>query len=317
MRALPIAGLVAALAVACAPSRPDDAGGGARADAGGRPLFPDGSPPPPRADAGVCEEVVDLVFVLDTSSSMGFVLSELEAQIGSVVSAANGLAPDAHFGLVVFQDDVWIDATGPLSGGVVHTSASALQSAFYYYRDTFTRWDRNPGDGPGGPTRQNPICEENALDALHLAADRFPWRDNATRVIILATDDTFLERPDNYGDRDGDGATNRTDFPREGDYPAAHTLAETLARLRAERIRVFSFTRLAEPGIFDRCGTPRRFSWSAIRWGWSAPYQGQAPIPEQTDATNFDIDRVQDGSLNLAQTINEVVLESYCVPPVQ
>ena len=32
-------------------------------------------------------------------------------------------------------------------------------------------------------------------------------RESATRVIIVATDDTFLVTPDNYGDRDADGLT--------------------------------------------------------------------------------------------------------------
>src|SRR5262249_38319520 len=151
------------------------------------------------------------------------------------------------------------------SGGVVHTTASSLQTAFRYYRDNFTAHNRNPADGIGGLTDQNPLCEENSLDALY-AASTFPWRDNATRVVILATDDTFLERPDNYGDRDGDGLTNKMDYPREGNYPAARTMSETVAALRGTRTRVFSFSRIHEPGIFDldRCGTPRRFPWSGI-----------------------------------------------------
>ncbi len=274
-------------------------------------------PPGPAGDAGACEDAVDVVFVLDTSSSMGFVLSQLEDQIDSVVAAATELAPDPHFGLVVFQDNAWMDDTGPLAGGVVHTDGAALQSAFFHYRDVYTRKDRNPGDGPTGPERQNPVCEENALDALYMAADQFPWRDSATRVIILATDDTFLERPDNYGDRDADGDTTSTDFPSEGDYPAQYTLAETLTRLRDQRVRVFTFTRLVEPGLFDgRCGTGRRHPWESIRWGWTLPYFGEAPIPEQTDASNFDIDLVRTGMLSLSETINQVVLESHCVPPV-
>lgn len=299
---------------ACGPtgSADDDAVDAVDAAAG----WIDAPPWSPSADAGTCEDVIDLVFVLDTSSSMGFVLTQLEDQIASVVTEANALAPDAHFGLVVFQDNAHLDATGPLSGGAVHTEAATLEAAFGHYRDVYTNNDRNPGDGESGPTLQNPICEENSLDALHLAADSFPWRDNATRVIIVATDDTFLERPDNYGDRDGDGDTTSTDFPREGDYPAQYTLSETLDRLRAERIRVFSFTRLTEPNLFERCGTPRRLPWEAIRWGWSLPYQNTAPIPEQTDAANFDIDEVRDGTLSLSDTINQVVLDSYCIPPV-
>lgn len=299
---------VTAAAVACGPSAGLDTG----SDGGGT-----GEPAAdarPRSDAPPCEDVVDVVFVLDTSSSMGFVLSQLENQIAGVVDATNQLAADAHFGLAVFQDNHALDTTGDM--GVVHTGASTLQAAFSHYQSVYTNNNRNPGDGPSGPTTQNPICEENALDALYAAAVDFPWRDNATRVIILATDDTFLEAPDNYGDRDGDGLTDKTDYPREGDYPALRTVGETVTALQNQRTRVFSFTRLTPPNILERCGTGPRLAWGDITDGWSTPYGGNAPIPEQTDARNFDLARIQSGQLSLADTINEVVLDSYCVPPV-
>jgi len=272
---------------------------------------------PGNDEAAECEDVVDVVLVLDTSSSMGFILSKLEGEIASVVEASNALAADSHFGLIAFQDNYAIDDSGAL--GVVHSDASSLQAAFARYRAQFTENNRNPGDGEGGPTTQNPLCEENSLDALYAAAQDYPWRENATRVVIVVTDDTFLERPDNYGDRDGDGDTTSIDFPREGNYPAMRTVSETTTALIDARIRVFSFTRLAEPGFFDpgRCGTPRRRPWSDIRAGWSAPYDGAAPIPEQTGGANFDVDEVRDGFLSLAATINQVVVDSYCAPPVE
>jgi hypothetical protein len=266
------------------------------------------------SDAEACEEVIDVVFVLDTSSSMDFVLTKLETQIGQVVTASNMVAADAHFGLIVFQDNHFLDNTGPLDAGVVHTSASSLQTRFKYYKDTYTANNRNPGDGVSGPTTQNPICEENSLDALYAAASTFPWRDNATRVVILATDDTFLERPDNYGDRDGDGLTNKTDFPKEGNYPAARTMTETVKALQDAKVRVFSFSRLTPPGFLERCGTPRRFPWEDITDGWTTPYKNMPPIPDQTDGANYDLDKVKTGSLSLADTINEVVLDSHCNP---
>jgi hypothetical protein len=265
-------------------------------------------------DAGECKEVVDVVFVLDTSSSMDFVLSKLETQIGEVVTATNLLAADAHFGLIAFQDNHFIDNTGPLGGGVIHTGAMTLQAAFRNYRDNYTAYNRNPGDGITGPDTQNPICEENSLDALHAAAAQFPWRQNATRVVILATDDTFLEATDNYGDRDGDGLTNKTDFPREGNYPAAQTVAGTVMALQTAKVRVFSFSRISQPSFLERCGTGRRLPWTDITDGWTTPYKTQPPIPMQTDGGNFDLDQVKSGSLSLAATINNVVLDSYCNP---
>ncbi len=265
-------------------------------------------------DGETCEDLVDVVFVLDTSSSMDFVLTKLEQQISQVVSATNMLAADSHFGLIVFQDNHFIDNTGQLDSGVVHTNATSLQSAFAKYRSVYTNNNRNPGDGSGGPIDQNPICEENSLDALYATAQTFPWRDNATRVVILATDDTFIERPDNYGDRDGDGDTTSTDFPREGNYPALRTMAETVTALQTAKVRVFSFSRSVVPSFLSRCGTPRRYAWEDISDGWSTPYKGQEPIPNRTDGRNFDLDKVKDGTLSLAETINNVVLDSHCNP---
>jgi hypothetical protein len=270
----------------------------------------------PTPDAGECREVIDVVFVLDTSSSMDFVLTKLQQQIADVVTASNMVAADSHFGLIAFQDNFALDKTGALSMGAIHTSAATLQTAFANYKNVYTANNRNPGDGPTGPTTQNPICEENSLDSLYAAATMFPWRDNATRVVILATDDTFLEATDNYGDRDGDGLTNKTDYPREGNYPAMRTMADTVAALRTAKIRVFSFSRINQPGILDRCGTGRRYPWADITDGWTTPYKGAAPIPMQTDGANYDLDQVKSGSLNLATTINQLVVDSHCNPPI-
>ncbi len=266
----------------------------------------------PTPDAGECKEVIDVVFVLDTSSTMDFVLTKLEEQIADVVTASNMVAADSHFGLIAFQDNFAIDMTG--SQQAVHTTAASLQTAFRNYKNVYTANNRNPGDGPSGPTTQNPICEENSLDSLHAATAMFPWRANATRIVILATDDTFLEATDNYGDRDGDGLTNKTDYPREGHYPAARTMTDTVAALRAAKVRVFSFSRVTQPSFLERCGTGRRYPWADITDGWTTAYKGMPPIPMQTDGGNYDLDQVKTGALNLATTINEVVLDSHCNP---
>lgn len=250
---------------------------------------------------------------------MSFVLDDLGNDIDGVVSAANTLATDAHFGLVAFVDNEVLDTTGPLESGKVHLAGDTLKQAFSYYETNFTEPNRNPGDGLSGPTTQNPICEENAVDGLFAAASAFPWRPNATRVIIVATDDTFLDTPDNYGDKDHDGDWNDSSYPKEGNYPAKNSLSSTVDLLKQQQIRVFSFTRLTPPGDFDfnRCGTGRRLSWDKVSAGWSAPYNGAAPIPEATQGKNFDIEQVRSGALSLSETIKTVVVDSYCNPPIQ
>jgi hypothetical protein len=310
---------LAALLLLCCSSGGRDGFG---AEPGTEP--PGGPPPGAFGDAGtppsggVCTEDIDVVLVLDVSSSMGFVLDKLDAEIDKVVNASNALKDGAHFGLVLFVDNVALVTTGDLEGGKVHSKATTLRAAFTSAKATYTTPNRNPGDGPTGPTTQNPICEEDSLDALNDAATLFPWRANAARVAILVSDDTFLEKGDNYGDRDGDGLTNKTDFPREGNYPARFTFDETVAALAAQKVRVFSFTRITPPGFLDldKCGTGRRHGAAdAITFGWSKPYKGKDPIPTKTGGKNFDLDQVKKGQLSLADTINEVVLESHCGGP--
>jgi hypothetical protein len=296
------AAAVCLLLVACGPAARNGGDDDATSDANTSP----------QPDAGECKEVIDVVFVLDTSSSMDFVLTKLQQQIADVVTASNMVAADSHYGLIAFQDNYKLDDTGSM--GVIHTTAATLQTAFNNYKTVYTANNRNPGDGPTGPTTQNPICEENSLDSLYAAAATFPWRDNATRIVIVATDDTFLEATDNYGDRDGDGLTNKTDYPREGNYPAGHTMSDTVAALQNAKARVFSFSRITQPSFLDRCGTGRRLPWASITDGWTTPYKTKAPIPMQTDGGNYDLDKVKAGTLNLATTINEVVLDSHCNP---
>ena len=310
--------LCAALLLACSSGSREGFGSEPEGESSGGPppsSFSDGGT---TTEAGVCTEDIDVVLVLDVSSSMGFVLDSLDAEIEKVVTASNALKAGAHFGLVLFVDNVALVTTGDLEGGKVHTKSSSLRAAFTSAKSTYTTPNRNPGDGPSGPTTQNPICEEDSLDALNDAASLFPWRANAAHVAILVTDDTFLEKGDNYGDRDGDGLTNKTDFPREGHYPARFTVDETVSALTAKKVRVFSFTKLKAPGFLDldKCGTGRRITAAdAVTHGWSKPYKSKPAIPNATGGKNFDLDLVKSKQLSLADTINEVVLETHCGGP--
>jgi hypothetical protein len=236
------------------------------------------------------------------------VLEKLGAEMESVVTAANAIAPDAHFGLIPFQDKYVLDATGSLSEGKVHTEAKTLQAAFKNYLDNYTAFNRNPGD-PWSLLPRNSICEENALDSLYAAAVEFPWRPNATRVVIAVTDDTFLERPDDYGKK---AAGDILPFP-DYDAKAKWTVAETVAQLQEKRARVFSFSRL-KAGDFGGCSTGRRLGQDDVSDGWSTPYGTHDPIPVTTGGKNFDLKQVKDGMLSLSATINEVVVDSYCNP---
>ena len=300
-----------------APDAPDDGGVATIGSSSGSPdpnqsIHGDGG-----ADTGprACTEDIDVVLVIDTSSSMDFVLDALNDEFANVVQASNALKSGAHFGAVFFQDNVLLDTSGDESGGKVHLGSSSLQSAFETMKTVYTAHNRNPADGPNGPVDQNPLCEENSLDAVNVAATQFPWRSNAAHIVVVVTDDTFLERPDNYGDGNHDGDTTDS-FPfQEGNYPAASTLAETVAALKAQNAEVFSFTRVTPLGGLSLagCGTPRRFSQDdAVKYGWTLPYQGAAPLPDQTGGKNFDLDDVKDGKTHLGAAINDIVLGVHC-----
>lgn len=316
--------LCLALCLGCSGTARDGRGGAAPAPAndGGMPqdMATDDGPMSGGGDSGdpgACTDVVDVVLVLDVSSTMNFVLDTLRDQVASVVEAATALSPDPHFGFIGFTDNHRIDTSGPLEGGMVHTEAATLEAAFANFQEVYTKYDRCPGDGPSGLTRQNPLCEENSLDAIHAAVNEFPWRENAARVIIVATDETFLEAPDNYGDANGNGSFNDFGLAREGDYPAAHTVEATVAALKANRTRVFSFSRRSDHSEWDRsCGTRRRLEWTQVSDGWSTDYNGHPPIPAATDGADFDIDAVRSGQVSMVDTINEVIVDSYCNPPV-
>jgi hypothetical protein len=133
---------------------------------------------------------------------------------------------------------------------------------------------------------------ENTLDGLHAAADQFEWRDAelALRVVIHATDDTFREHPASFS----------------SGIPAAHTYAETVARLQQEQIRVGTFAaHLGGPS-----GTEN------VEAGFFADYASQSPIPAATSGGVFDIDAVFDSTISLTEAINTFVLEELCTPYV-
>jgi hypothetical protein len=272
---------------------------------------------PPAADNSSCTQDIDVVLVLDVSSSMGYLLDKLGNEISGIVDAANKLKPGAHFGMIGFADNGAFATNGSDANGIIHTKAATLKSAFSDFKNTYTDYNRNPADGPNGLTDQNPLCEEDSLDSIYMAAHDYPWRPGAARVIIVTTDDTFLEAPDNYGDRDGDGKEDKTDYPREGNYPAVHTVKDTVQAVKDANARVFSITRLTAPGPFSiggKCGTGRRHSSDdSVAYGWSQPYDNnQTPIPVQTDGKNFDLDQIATGKIDLAATINGVVLQTHC-----
>jgi hypothetical protein len=235
---------------------------------------------PDTAGPNACEQDIDVVFVMDVSTTMGPFLDTLADQMLVVdqAIAALELPSPPHYGLVVFVDDFAL-----LGQGQAYADAAALQADFQMWSAFTSSNSQVSGNGSNG------TWPENSLDALHIAASAFAWRpaDSTLRIDIHTTDDTFSEAPAVV-----DGITVQHDYP------------QTVQALQDQQIRVFSFT--ADIGGSCNCDD--------VSMGWSTPYQGQTPIPEATDGARFDIDEVLAGTLDLSEAINTSIEGAVCDP---
>ena len=225
---------------------------------------------------------LDVVFVLDVSTSMTPILDALYAGIADVWTYAASLTPYARFGLVVFVDDVLVT-----NSGAPYADVAALQREFADWR-SFCSTNSEPGGGGGF----NDDCPENTIDALWDAADVYLWRPEATRVIVFATDDTFVESPGTLGSYD---------------LPVHHRYADLVTHLQALEIRVAAFaardsSNCAIPPVHD------------AQPGFYTPWGGTDPLPVATGARVFDIMGVRSGAIRMSEAINDVILEEYCTP---
>ena len=136
----------------------------------------------------------------------------------------------------------------------------------------------------------NTTYPENSLDALWHAAESFQWRDPETtlRLVIHATDDTFLEAP---AVLDG--------------IEVEHTYEETVGALQAEEVRVAAFAATIGGPLFDPYD---------VDAGWFSPWNGLTAIPESTGGVVFHIDGILDGTQSLGDRDRGTVEEVECTP---
>jgi hypothetical protein len=289
MRALSLSLLLALslTASACtARGHADDAGctGACTGDDTGLLTSPDAQfPDVGDRDATGCFDPIDLVFVLDVSTSMTEEFARLRDGIASIFDAANALTTNHTFGLVVFVDDVLV-----VNGCSSFDSAASLQAEFDHWR-SFCSTNGEPGGSPGS----NSDCPENSLDALYAAATECTWRDGATHIVIHVTDDTFLQRPQNFGGFGG--------------IPAEHTYQEALDALVAHQIHVGAFYQ----EVPMECGAGTSANTAQ---GFSVSYMGAQPIPSETMGDTWDIAAVRAGTVDMADSINQLVQAVHCAP---
>lgn len=263
-----------------------DGGGldGGLSDGGGT-VPPDGGPPSDRMIGPSCGAPLDVVFVMDVSTSMADEAMRLRTGVESVWNAAHALTSDARFGLVVFVDDAL--AVGGCSS---FADLGTLQSELDRWRD-FCATNRSPTS-----ETTNTDCPENSLDAIHLAASTCPWREGATRVLIHVTDDTFVERP----------TTLSGDPFFGGGVAVQRTYAEVRDALIAGEIRVGAF---AAPGAGEACGAG---STPNVGQGFHEAYLGMPSLPESTGGRVWNIREVRAGTLDMATAIRELIEDEYC-----
>jgi hypothetical protein len=235
-------------------------------------------PPDWGSGLGECIQDIDIVFVMDVSTTMGPFFDKLELEIGGVQAAIDlyDLPSPAHYGLVVFVDDYTV-----VNGGMPYTDVNQLAADFAFWNN-FTASNQQTMGG-----NSNFTWTENSIDALYAAADEFQWRPKGTtlRMIVHTTDDTFW---------DGPTVGNNVNIQ--------HGYAETVALLQSNEIWTFAFA--------DMLGGPS--GNLDVSMGWFTPYMGMAPIPEQTGGTATYIVDVLNGQVSIADTISTSIMDSYC-----
>ncbi|HEY0136829.1 MAG TPA: vWA domain-containing protein, partial [Nannocystis sp.] len=134
----------------------------------------------------VRQSQLDVVFVLDVSTTMTFMLDRIEKQIAQVDLETRAQGLDTRYGLVVFVDDIKLG-----NAGKPYADLAALQAELATWR-AFTAGNRQINSPD-----LNLDWPENTLDAVHAAATEFAWRpaDTTLRMIVHATDDDFGEAP--------------------------------------------------------------------------------------------------------------------------
>lgn len=227
-----------------------------------------------------CKLQIDIVFVMDVSTSMIGLLQKLEDEILTVDAKLKSLdvLPDINYGLVVFVDDTQI-----INMGAPYADVQTLKQDFNKW------WNFTQSNSQVNGGGSNGDWPENTIDALFTAAGAFQWRpmEQTLRMVIHCTDDTFGEK----------GAV-------QSGIPIQRTYDETVKALQDREVRVFVFA------DNDKTGGPGENE--DVSMGFFTPYKGKTPIPDATDGGAFNINLVLADQLSLNAAINDSVEASLC-----
>jgi len=225
---------------------------------------------------------LDIVFVVDVSTTMAFMLDRIEQQLASVDAEARAQGLDARYGLVVFVDDVLL-----ANNGQPYADLTALRGELAGWQ-RFTASNRQIGS-----ETLNLDWPENTLDAVHAAATGFAWRpvDTTLRMIVHATDDDFGEAP-----------------AIQSGQAVQHSYTQTVTALHAAQVRLLSFA--AKVGGQCEC--------LDVRPGLFTRFHGRPSLPGATGGAVFDIDEVASGKLGFVAAVAGAIKSGVCssYPPV-
>jgi hypothetical protein len=107
----------------------------------------------------------DVVFVIDATDSMDFVLSPVKAQLANLVETIRRLVPNARVGLVLYKDK--------------GEDFVVRKSDLTFHLDKLASFISGIQAGGGGD------YEEAVMDGLKTAVQQINWRKYAHRVIVL------------------------------------------------------------------------------------------------------------------------------------
>ncbi len=225
-----------------------------------------------------CYSQLDVVFSMDVSTSMDFILEDLENELGLVWDfIQNTFSEEPRLGLTVFVDDVTVT-----NNGEPFETQAELQSEFNKWR-LHTSTNRQTQSNAS-----NTDWPENSLDSIAFSARDFNWRDSkeTLRIIVHSTDDTFYEYPDSFS----------------SGIAVEYTYDETIELLVNEKIRVAAFA--AKLG--------GRFGNVNVEPGFFTDYNGKPSIPEATGGEVYLINDVENGTLHVYQVINDFIKNVMC-----
>lgn len=288
-----------------APTAPAGAGSAGRGfDNPGLAVVPIGPEPP---SDGSCNQDVDIVFVLDVSGSMIPPLTTLEREVSLVDEAlkTKNLPSPAHFGLVLFVDDILV-----MNTGMAYADVEAVKTEL---RAQIQLTNQTPPRQLVVADANNLTWPENGLDGLFEAATKFQWRpaEKTLRTIIMITDASFWDLTAASSGHDSE--VNNGIFP---DHKSMHDYDSTIAALREQKIWVNTFAAKTGGPPDGMMSPPSHGEWRGttvnVGVGYFEPYKGKPSIAEQTGGFALDIDEVFDGKISLATPINEAVETQRC-----